>query len=177
MAFDVTAVLKANVSNFTSGIKEAQSVFESFQSKSNRTFESVSNGLQKTGTALTASLTAPTVAGVAAIIKSYAGLEQAVGGVQTLFKSSAGSVISNANNAFRTAGVSATKYMEQVTSFSATLLQGLGGDTAKAASYGDKAIIQMSDNANKFGTSIESLQYAYQGFAKDNFTIKLMSAA
>ena len=175
MAFDVTAVLKANVSNFTSGIKEAQSVFESFQSKSNRSFENISSGFQKTGTALTAGLTAPAIAGVAAIIKSYAGLEQAVGGVQTLFKNSMGdassTVINNANKAFRTAGVSATKYMEQVSSFSATLLQGLGGDTAKAASYGDKAIVQMSDNANKMGTSIESLQYAYQGFAKDNFTM------
>lgn len=175
MAFDVTAVLKANVSNFTSGMKEAQSVFESFQSKSNRTFEGIADGLGKAGTALTAGLTAPTIAGVGAIIKSYGDLEQAVGGVRTLFVNELGdasqTVIDNANKAFQTAGVSATQYMEQVSSFSATLLQGLGGDTAKAAAYGDKAIIQMADNANKMGTSIESIQMAYQGFAKDNYTM------
>ena len=76
-----------------------------------------------------------------------------------------------ADQAFRTAGVSANNYMEQVTSFSATLLQGLGGDTAAAAGYADKAIVQMSDNANKMGTDMSAIQYAYQGFAKDNYTM------
>ena len=74
--------------------------------------------------------------------------------------------------------MSANRYMEQVTSFSATLLQGLGGDTAKAAKYGDKALVQMSDNANKFGTNMTDIQNAYQGFAKDNYSInKTMSVA
>ena len=100
-----------------------------------------------------------------------AALEQSLGGVETLFKDSADSVIAAADNAYRTAGVSANKYMEQVTSFSATLLQGLGGDTAAAAGYADKAIVQMADNANKMGTDIASIQYAYQGFAKDNYTM------
>ena len=100
-----------------------------------------------------------------------AALEQSIGGVETLFKDSADQVIAAADQAYRTAGVSANKYMEQVTSFSATLLQGLGGDTAAAAQYADKAIVQMSDNANKMGTDISSIQYAYQGFAKDNYTM------
>ena len=115
------------------------------------------------------------VAGLGAIIGGAltegGALQQSLGGVEALFKDSAGQVIAAANEAYRTAGVSANSYMEQVTSFSATLLQGLGGDTAAAASYADKAIVQMSDNANKMGTSMESIQYAYQGFAKDNYTM------
>lgn len=115
------------------------------------------------------------VAGLGAIIGGAltegGALQQSLGGVETLFKDSAGQVIAAANEAYRTAGVSANSYMEQVTSFSATLLQGLGGDTAAAASCADKAIVQMSDNANKMGTSMESIQYAYQGFAKDNYTM------
>lgn len=115
------------------------------------------------------------VAGLGAIIGGAltegGALQQSLGGVETLIKDSAGQVIAAANEAYRTAGVSANSYMEQVTSFSATLLQGLGGDTAAAASYADKAIVQMSDNANKMGTSMESIQYAYQGFAKDNYTM------
>ena len=174
-SFDVTAILKANVSNFTGGIKEAQSVFEGFKSRTNRTFESVASGFGTAGTAMSATFTAPTVAGITSVIKSYASLEQAVGGVRTLFANKMGDasqeVINNANRAFQTAGVSATKYMEQVSSFSATLLQGLAGDTASAAKYGDKAIIDMADNANKMGTSITDIQNAYQGFAKDNFTM------
>lgn len=100
-----------------------------------------------------------------------AALEQSLGGVETLFKDSADQVIAAADNAYRTAGVSANDYMEQVTSFSATLLQGLGGDTEAAAKYADQAIVQMADNANKMGADIASIQYAYQGFAKDNYTM------
>ena len=115
------------------------------------------------------------VAGLGAIIGSAltegGALQQSLGGVETLFKDSASQVIAAANEAYRTAGVSANDYMEQVTSFSATLLQGLGGDTEAAAGYADKAIVQMADNANKMGTSMESIQYAYQGFAKDNYTM------
>ena len=109
-------------------------------------------------------------------VKAYADLEQSIGGVETLFKDSANKVIANAEKAYKTAGIDANKYMEQVTSFSASLLQSLGGDTESAAKYADQAIIDMSDNANKFGTDIEMIQNAYQGFAKQNFTINLMSA-
>lgn len=116
-----------------------------------------------------------TVAGLGAALGKAltegAALEQSIGGVETLFKGSASQVTAAADQAFRTAGVSANNYMEQVTSFSATLLQGLGGDTAAAAGYADKAIVQMSDNANKMGTDMSAIQYAYQGFAKDNYTM------
>lgn len=100
-----------------------------------------------------------------------AALEQSIGGVETLFKDSADTIKQYAAEAYTTAGVSANSYMEQVTSFSATLLDGLGGDTAAAAESANKAIEQMADNANKMGTDIGSIQYAYQGFAKDNYTM------
>lgn len=100
-----------------------------------------------------------------------AALQQSIGGVETLFKDSANTIKQYAAQAYSTAGVSANSYMEQVTSFSATLLQGLGGDTAAAAKYANQAIVQMSDNANKMGTDIGSIQWAYQGFAKDNYTM------
>lgn len=104
-------------------------------------------------------------------VASQAEYEQLTGGVETLFKNSAKEVMGYADIAYKTAGMSANQYMETVTSFSASLLQGLGGDTAKAAKIADMAIIDMSDNANKMGTSIEMIQNAYQGFAKQNFTM------
>lgn len=104
-------------------------------------------------------------------IESYAEYEQLVGGVETLFKDSAGIVEDYANKAYKTAGLSANEYMETVTSFSASLLQSLGGDTKKASEYSNRAIIDMSDNANKMGTAMESIQNAYQGFAKQNYTM------
>lgn len=104
-------------------------------------------------------------------ISSYADYEQLTGGVETLFKDSAGIVGKYASNAYKTAGLSANDYMETVTSFSASLLQSLNGDTAKAAEVADMAITDMSDNANKMGTSMESIQNAYQGFAKQNYTM------
>lgn len=102
---------------------------------------------------------------------SYAEYEQLVGGVETLFGDSADQLIEYANVAYKTAGLSANQYMEQATSFSATLLQGLGGDTEKAVKYADLAIRDMSDNANKMGTDMTMIQNAYQGFAKDNYTM------
>ena len=108
---------------------------------------------------------------VAAGVKSFAELEQNVGGVETLFGDNAQKVMDNAAKAFQTAGVSANEYMKGVTSFSASLLQSLGGDTAKAADIADMAFRDMSDNANKFGTDMSSIQNAYQGFAKQNYTM------
>ena len=108
---------------------------------------------------------------VGASVKMYADVEQSIGGVETLFKDSADTVIANAKRAYKTAGMSANEYMENVTSFSASLLQSLGGDTKKAAEYADRAMVDMSDNANKMGTSMESIQNAYQGFAKQNYTM------
>lgn len=122
---------------------------------------------------------AGSVAGIAAgfgvmtksALDSFASLEQNIGGVETLFKDSAQKVIDSAENAYKTAGLSANAYMETVTSFSASLLQSLGKDTEKAADYADRAIIDMSDNANKMGTSMEMIQNAYQGFTKQNYTM------
>ena len=104
-------------------------------------------------------------------VESYADYEQLVGGVETLFKDSAGIVQEYAANAFQTAGLSANDYMETVTSFSASLLQSVGGDTEEAARIADQAITDMADNANKMGSSMESIQNAYQGFAKQNYTM------
>lgn len=104
-------------------------------------------------------------------LDSYASLEQNIGGIETLFKDSSQKVIDSAKNAYKTAGLSANAYMETVTSFSASLLQSLENDTKKAADYADRAIIDMSDNANKMGTSMEMIQNAYQGFAKQNYTM------
>ena len=102
---------------------------------------------------------------------SYGQLQQSIGGIETLFGKSAQKVIENANNAYTTAGISANDYMQQVTSFSASLLQSLGGDTEKACNYADTAVRDMADNANKMGTDMESIQNAYQGFAKGNYTM------
>ena len=129
------------------------------------------------GTALKGVTTAVGVASTAiaglgvASVNSYADLEQNIGGIETLFKGSADKVIKNAENAYKTAGMSANQYMETVTGFSASLLQSLGGDTEKAADVADMALTDMADNANKMGTSMESIQYAYQGFAKQNYTM------
>ena len=104
-------------------------------------------------------------------IGSYAEYEQLVGGVETLFGQSADKVMDYAKNAYATAGVSANEYMSQITSFSASLISSLNGDTAQAAEVGNRAITDMADNANKMGTSLASLQNAYQGFAKQNYTM------
>lgn len=104
-------------------------------------------------------------------LDSYAEYEQLVGGVETLFGDSADTVLEYSKNAYMTAGLSANEYMSTITSFSASLLQSLGGDTEKAVEYSDRAITDMSDNANKMGTSMEMIQNAYQGFAKQNYTM------
>lgn len=104
-------------------------------------------------------------------IMGFAEQEQLIGGVDTLFKESSAQVQQYANDAYKTAGLSANQYMETVTSFSASLLQSLGGDTAAAAQKADRAITDMSDNANKMGTDMQSIQDAYQGFAKQNYTM------
>lgn len=135
--------------------------------------------LGKSGLSAVSKATAASVAAVGAasgvIVKTSLGIvadmEQQVGGVETLFKNSADTAIKNANRAYKTAQLSANNYMSTVTSFSASLLQGLGGDTAKAAEIADMAIIDMADNANKMGTNMQDIQNAYQGFAKQNYTM------
>ena len=104
-------------------------------------------------------------------VNNYKSYQQLAGGVETLFGDSADEVKKYADVAYKTAGISANQYMEQITSFSASLISSLGGDTKKASEYGNRAIIDMSDNANKMGTSMEMIQNAYQGFAKQNYTM------
>lgn len=135
-------------------------------------------GLKKLGGTI---VTAVKVAGAAAVaagaaitkmaVDSYADYEQLTGGIETLYKDSADAVLANAQQAFRTAGMSANEYMETVMQFSGSLLQSVGGDTVKAAQMADMALRDMSDNANKMGTDIERLQDAYRGFARGQYTM------
>lgn len=110
-------------------------------------------------------------------VSGYAEYEQLVGGVETLYKTSADTVQKYAAEAYKTAGLSANDYMETATSFAASLVSSLSGDTAKAADMANTAITDMADNSNKMGTAMSSIQDAYNGFAKQNYTINLMSAA
>lgn len=115
------------------------------------------------------------VAGIGTAIKESieagAELQQSIGGIETLFKENADTVKQYAADAYKTAGLSANDYMQSVTGFSASLLQGLGGDTAKAAEVANMALVDMSDNANKMGSDMGAIQNAYQGFAKQNYTM------
>lgn len=134
----------------------------------------LSGGLKGAGAALVGFSVAAAAAGgalVAGVVSQYAAYEQNIGGIETMFKGSAGKMEAYAADAYKTAGLSANEYMAQATSFSAALLQGLGGDTDKAADIANRAMTDMSDNANKFGTNIGMIQNAYQGFAKNNYTM------
>ena len=125
----------------------------------------------KAAAAATAAAAGAVIALTKSAVENYGKYEQLVGGVETLFKDSAGTVEEYAKNAYQTAGLSANEYMETVTSFSASLLQSMGNDTEAAAKKADRAITDMSDNANKMGTDMQSIQNAYQGFAKQNYTM------
>ena len=165
--FELFATLGLDKSGFEEGLKDGETESKGFLSK-------IGGGLKTVGKAAAAgvAVAATAVAGLTKqSVAGYAEYEQLVGGVETLFKDSAGIVQGYAQNAYKTAGLSANQYMETVTSFSASLLQSLDGDTQAAANYADKAITDMSDNANKMGSSMESIQTAYQGFAKQNYTM------
>ena len=136
--------------------------------------QGLGNGLKtaaKIGTAAVGAAATGIVALTKSAVENYAEYEQLVGGVETLFGTSADKVQEYASNADKTAGLSANEYMETVTSFSASLLQSLGGDTKKAAQYANQAIIDMSDNANKMGTSIDSIVATYQSLSRGNFAM------
>ena len=185
---------KANYSENSNEVQRWQQALNNATADINRTkagIEAVNNEMKNTsvvsqfGSALKSGLavaakaaaaaTAAAAGAVIALTKSavenYGEYEQLVGGVETLFKASAGTVEEYAKNAYQTAGLSANQYMETVTSFSASLLQSMGNDTAAAAEKADRAITDMSDNANKMGTDMQSIQNAYQGFAKQNYTM------
>lgn len=150
----------------------------SVQDEASENVETLS-GKFKNGLATAAKVGAAAVGaaatGIAVLTKNalnnYAEYEQLVGGVDTLFKDSSAKVQEYAANAYKSAGLSANEYMDTVTSFSASLLQSLGGDAAAAADMANVAITDMSDNANKMGTDMASIQNAYQGFAKQNYTM------
>lgn len=144
---------------------------EKSQGKISGAFGKIGTAALKVGAAVGAAAVTAGTAITKMAVSAYADYEQLVGGVDTLFKESSAKVQAYANNAYKTAGLSANEYMETVTSFSASLLQSLGGDTAKAADAANVAITDMADNANKMGTSMEMVQNAYQGFAKQNYTM------
>lgn len=159
-------------------IKEFRKQVEEASKKNDENFKKLGDGIGKaisTGCKVAAGAVATVAASITALTKSaiggFAEYEQLVGGVDTLFKESSGKVQKYAEDAFKTAGMSANEYMSTVTGFSASLLQSLGGDTSKAADVANMALGDMSDNANKMGTSMESIQFAYQGFAKQNYTM------
>ena len=137
-------------------------------------FSKLGGTLKTVGAAMGACVAAAAAAAVSlgkAVIEAYGEYEQLVGGVDTLFQESSGKLQEYAANAYKTAGMSANDYMSTVTSFSASLIQSLGGDTEAAVKYADMAITDMADNANKMGTDIGLIQNAYQGFAKQNYTM------
>lgn len=161
--------------------KEANDALDETSDKAEGTKGKFANAFEKMGTAAVKFgkvVATGVIAGAGAVaaitkqaVEAYADYEQLVGGVETLFGKSADIVMNYANNAYKTAGMSANEYMETVTGFSASLLQSLDNDTEKAAQKADAAITDMSDNANKMGSSMESIQNAYQGFAKQNYTM------
>lgn len=164
---DLFVKIGVDNSDVDKGFSETSSKAESLAGK-------LKGGLA-TAAKVGAAALAAAATGVAALTKSsidqYAEYEQLVGGVDTLFKTASDKVQEYAANAYKTAGMSANEYMDTVTSFSASLLQSLGGDTDKAAQKADQAITDMADNANKMGTGMEMIQNAYQGFAKQNYTM------
>ena len=147
--YSVEAILKATgVDAFVNAFKKAGKQIDEFKKNAEQIGDSMKtagDGLQKFGSGLTKGITLPVAAAVGASIKSFADLEQAVGGIETMFEKTAGKVIKNSETAYKRAGVSGVDYMENVTSFSASLLQGLGGDTEKAAKLADTAMVDMSD--------------------------------
>lgn len=169
---DLYVAISLDSKGFNSDIDKV----ENKASSSGKKIASKLGGVTKTVAKLGVAAVAAGATAIAAITKkavdAYAEYEQLSGGVETLFgEDAAKTVIDNAQNAFMTAQMSANDYMDTVTSFSASLIQSLGGDTVAAADKADKAILDMSDNANKMGTDISSIQNAYQGFAKGNYTM------
>lgn len=172
--FKLFGSIALNNSGANKGIDETTSKAEGASVKIGAAFEKVGGFAVKAGQTIAVGL----AAGVTAIsaltkqsIDAYAEYEQLVGGVDTLFKQASDTVMGYAANAFQTAGMSANEYMNTVTSFSASLIQSLGGDTKTAADIANMAITDMSDNANKMGSDISAIQNAYQGFAKQNYTM------
>ena len=168
--FNLFAKISLDDKDFKKGVDSAKSSGKGLSSA----FSSIGSGISALAgaTVKAISVTSVAITGLATMsIKQYAEYEQLVGGVETLFKDSSDIIKTYSENAYKTAGMSANEYMSTITGFSASLLQGLGGDTKKAAEIGNQAVVDMSDNANKLGTDIGMLQNSYQGFAKGNYTM------
>lgn len=182
---ELKVIIKAEIAQFKKGIDDAKKAMGSFKDEvkksakdANNTIKKMGDGIAKVGKTIGKAMLAGTAAagaGVVALGKQaldcYGDYQQLVGGIETLFKDSAGTVEQYAKDAYKNQQMSANQYMDIATSFSASLLQGLNGDTAEAARVTDMAITDMADNANKMGSSMESIQNAYQGFAKQNYTM------
>lgn len=165
--FELSALLKLDDSAFDKGVKDAVGAGEALKGKMSAMTVAVGNivaDMARKGFSAVKSM-------VSGAIDGFADYQQMVGGVETLFKRSASKVQQYAKQAYKTTGLSANAYMETVTSFSASLLQGLKGDTEAAAELANQAVVDMSDNANKMGTDMASIQNAYMGFAKQNYTM------
>ena len=160
-------ILSLDADDYKKGMTDAENTAEDLQSKVNTIGGNIAKGMAAALAGASVAIGKITTDAV----NAFADYEQLVGGMETLFKDSAGNALDYAVNAYKTAGLSMNDYMETVTSFSASLIKSLGGDTEKAVSYADMAITDMSDNANKMGSSMESIQNAYQGFAKQNYTM------
>lgn len=172
--FKLVGIITADNKEAIKALDDTSKKGEETQGKLSKAFSTIGKGAAALGKAVVSGM-AVAGAGVAALatksIQSYADYEQLTGGIETLFKGSSGKVMEYANQAFQTAGMSANDYMETVTGFSASLLQSLGNDTNAAAEKANMALIDMSDNANKMGSDMESIKNAYAGFAKQNYTM------
>lgn len=172
--FKLFGTIAINNSEANEGIDNTTEKAEKSGSKIGKAFSNIGKTAVAVGKVVATGLAAGTGAAIKlgqVAIDAYSDYEQLVGGIETLFDESADIVMKYADNAYKTAGMSANQYMETVTSFSASLLQSLDGDTEKAAKKADQAITDMSDNANKMGTDMTLIQNAYQGFAKQNYTM------
>ena len=168
---ELIAKLTLDDEQYEKGISGALAKSKNFAAGAGKAFLGVAGAVTKIGLAATGAASAGVVALTKKSLDAYAEYEQLVGGVKTLFEQSQSKVLAYAENAYTTAGLSANEYMDTVTSFSASLLASLGGDTEKAADYANRALTDMSDNSNRMGTDMSSIQYAYQGFAKQNYTM------
>lgn len=165
--FELQAKLSLDSKGFNDELRNQESGFKRFGDKAKQ----IIGGMTKAVTAVSSAAAAAVIPIVKSATGAFANYEQLVGGVETLFKDAATFVMQDADKAFQTAGMSMNDYMETATSFAASLIQGLKGDTLAATEYANRAIIDMSDNANKMGTDMEAIENAYRGFSKQNYTM------
>ena len=168
---ELIAKLTLDDEQYEKGIGKALAKSKNFAAGAGKAFRSVAGAVTKIGLAATGAASAGGVALTKKSLDAYAEYEQLVGGVETLFKQSQSKVLAYAENAYTTAGLSANEYMDTVTSFSASLLASLGGDTEKAADYANRALTDMSDNSNRMGTDMAFIQNAYMSFSRGQYQL------